>query len=153
MIDHEEKPSLGLVAKELKTLCGGQTILIGPLRIWTDRKSGRDMYGVVVAGRDKSRRECIYNTMIFLGAVAAGEPPQWLMGAVDTVLLVKRADEITVSEGEKLRLDLIGLCRCYFKRVRTFDSERAYVEAMVKFFPGDKSERLRAAVLSDPDTV
>ena len=93
--------NLGAMVKELKKMCGGQTILVGPLRIWLESGSECDMYGVTVATRDKTGGECFRNTMIYLGSVAAGQPPQWLMDTVDTVLLVKRADELTLSEAEK----------------------------------------------------
>jgi hypothetical protein len=127
-------------------------VLIGPVRVWAEPKSGRDCYGVVAVTHDKTGRECLFESMIFFGAVA-GEPPQWLADAVDGVLLVKQGNEITVSEAEKLREDLIGLCRTLFKRVFAFNSERELVDAMVTHFPGEKSERLHAAIHRDPSSV
>jgi hypothetical protein len=127
--------------------CGG-----GPVRIWTDPKSSRDMYGVVAVTHDKTGRECLFESMIYFGAVA-GEPPPELADACDVVLLVKRADEITAAEAEIIRDDLIGLCRCHFKRVRTFETERALADAIIEFFLGAKAERVHAAVHNDPNSI
>ena len=127
-------------------------LLIGPVRIWTDPNSGREMYGVVAVTHDRTGRECLFDTMIFFGDVA-GEPPQAFVDACDVVLLVKRADEITAAQADKMRDDLIGLCRCHFKRVRTFKTERALADAMLEFFPGEKSERLRTAIHADPNSI
>lgn len=101
MTEQKNLPSMKLIAKQLRKYSGrGRMVLIGPVRIWAEPNSGRDSYGVVAATHDKTGRECLFETMVFLGAVAA-EPPQWLADAVDGVLLVKQGNEITVSEAEK----------------------------------------------------
>ena len=153
MTEQKNLPSMKLIAKQLRKYSGrARMVLIGPVRIWAEPNSGRDSYGVVAATHDKTGRECLFETMVFLGAVAA-EPPQWLADAVDGVLLVKQGNEITVSEAEKMREDLIGPCRCHFKRVRAFQTERALADAMLEFFPGEKSERLRTAIHADPNSI
>jgi hypothetical protein len=53
----------------------------------------------------------------------------------------------------KLRADLIGHCRTHFKRVRVFGTERELADAMVEFFPGEKSTRLHAAIHADANSV
>ena len=146
-------PNMGAIAKQLRKFSGrGRMVLIGPTRIWTEPKSGRDMYGVCAVTHDKTGRECLFDSMIFFGGVA-GEPPQAFVDACDVVLLVKRADEVTKSEADKLRNDLIGHCRSHFKRVFAFNSERELVDAMVTHFPGEKSERLHRAIHADATSV
>ena len=98
-------PSMGLVAKQLRKYSGrGRMVLIGPVR---------------------TGRECLFESMIYFGAVAGEPPPPELVAAADVVIEIKRADEITGAEADKLREDLIGLCRCYFKRVHVQDRARA----------------------------
>src|SRR5262249_31104005 len=92
-------------------------VLIGPTRIWFDKNSDRDQSGVVSITHDKTGHECCFDSMVFFGGVA-DEPPQQLADACDVVLLARRADEVTRSEADKLRNDLIGHCRTLFKRVR-----------------------------------
>jgi hypothetical protein len=153
MTEQKNLPSMGLIAKALRKYSGrGKLVLIGPVRIWFDQNSGRDMFGLVAITHDATHHECCFETMIYFGSVAA-EPPQWLADAVDGVLLVKQGNEITASEADKLRADLIGHCRTHFKRVRVFGTERELADAMVEFFPGEKSTRLHAAIHADANSV
>ena len=71
MIEQKNIPSMQLVAKQLRRYSGrGRLVLIGPVRIWTEPKSGDDMYGVFAITHDKTGRECLFDSMVFFGGVA-----------------------------------------------------------------------------------
>jgi hypothetical protein len=44
MTEQKNLPSVGLIAKQLRKYSGrGRMVLIGPVRIWAEPKSGHDM--------------------------------------------------------------------------------------------------------------
>jgi len=144
-----EQLSMRLIVKELRKYSGrGRLVLIGPVRVWVEPKSGRDMYGAVAVTHDKTGRECLFERIIFFGGVS-----NLCDACVEQLAAAADVDEITAAEAEIIREDLIGLCRCHFKRVRAFQTERALADAMVEFFPGEKSERLHASMHADPTSV
>jgi hypothetical protein len=60
---HRARSAAERIASALKKH-GGRTILIDPVRIWSEPKNGRDIYGVITATRGETGRECVYETMI-----------------------------------------------------------------------------------------
>jgi hypothetical protein len=143
-----ENMSAELIAKRLRQHSGrGRLLLIGPVRVYVEPQSGQRMYAAVAITHDKSGRECLFDRIIFFGAVARiCDDCAELAAAADV-------DGITATEADLERDHLIGVCRSYFKRIRVFESERALADAMVEFFPGAKSERAHAATYADPNSI
>jgi len=146
MAEQKNPLSMRLIVKELRKYSGrGRLVLIGPVRVWAEPNSGRDYFGAVGVTHDKTGRECLFERIIFFGPVAS-----LCDACLEQLAAAADVDEITAAEAEIIRDDLIDLCRCHFKRVRTFKTERELADAMLEFFPGEKSERLHAAIHADP---
>jgi len=119
----------------------GPDALVGPALIYRD-----DTISVMIAHGSKGGQSEL--TEVVLGAYAPSTPPAWT-DVCSTVLVIRRANDLTMEEAQGLRITVIDRLKSALRSVSSFNTDYALAEANVAWFPSAASRRIFNEVAAD----
>lgn len=128
------QPTPEAVIKHVKSTREVDTIMVGPALVYDDRVC------IMIVSGPPGNIDCVD-----MGEYAGDIDPMFLT-VVQTALMIKRADQTTLSEARMFRDDLIKEARRAFRSVSAFDCERQLVRSFASTFPSEKSAFLAREV-------
>jgi hypothetical protein len=146
--------TVNAIAKKLVNLAERRdNIVVGPL-VWypadeMHRSTGATfddrMWTVMVT---VPRASGFYLASVSLGIVAC-EPDDILAAACDTVIVIRRASEVTFDDAQAMRTRLIDLLGKKFRYLYDAIDDLDAAQAVARIWPGERAERILREVTAE----
>lgn len=110
----------------------GAAVIVGPALVYHD-----DKFSIMIAHGEQGTAGTI--TEIVLGTYLP-DPDPALMQACDTAISIQGPDDLTRSQADDLRAEIIGSLQQADRVIHVCDSDLAMARANAAIFPSDKAD-------------
>lgn len=119
----------------------GPDALVGPALIYQG-----DIIAIMIAHGNVGTEGRLLELQL---GTLAGEVPDEFSRACDTVITIRRGDEITMDEAQNARAGIIAALRKNLASVAAFDTDLDLARAYADKFPSEQSRRVLRDILAD----